>query len=84
MRESLHELVVGETVLVGDRLLTVVELTETEVTFRIEKLPPAEDHAWASGRNDSADDPWGWSGADSAEQATHEDHDRVRSPLRPR
>ena len=51
MRETCHELVVGETLLIGDRLLTIVEIEPDAVTFRIEKIE-------AAGDPDQALEPW--------------------------
>lgn len=83
MRESFQELVVGESVVVGDRLLTVVDMTDEEVTFRIEQIPPGS-HFCGSG-NTHSESEHSWNGVEGVSSDSDEiDSDWERTRSRPR
>ena len=48
MEEHEIELAVGETVVVGDRMYTVLDVEGDEVTFRVERIPVDEVDAESS------------------------------------
>lgn len=60
MRETRAELGIGESIRVGDRLLTVVDITDDDVTFRVEETDSWPSCGTATGFGELHDPSRGW------------------------
>jgi len=59
MRETRTELGLGESIQVGEHLLTVVEMTADEVIFRVDEADPHSQFAATAGFGGLAEPPGG-------------------------
>jgi hypothetical protein len=59
MRETRTELGVGESIQIGEHLLTVVEMTAGEVVFRVDEADPHSQFAATAGFGGMAEPPSG-------------------------